>query len=516
MIKINNATYAYREGEPRVKALSLTVRAGECVLLCGRSGCGKTTVTRLINGLIPHFYPGQLTGSVMVAGRNIAQTPLYEIAEQTGSVFQNPRTQFFNVDTDSEIAFGLERLAYPAGELRKRVAGTAADLAIEHLLGRNIFELSGGEKQKIALASAYALSPDIYVLDEPSSNLDVQAIDDIRRILLFLKEQGKTIVIAEHRLYYLSGIADRLVYLEGGSIAGEYTVEQFLAMDETKRSVRGLRTMDLAQITVPEKRRSSDKPSLEIKELTLNNGSKTVLQEIDLNVSRGEIVGILGRNGAGKTTFSQVLCGLKKQSGGMIVYQGRPVTARQRLRLSYLVMQDVNYQLFAGSVEEECTLGKAAVDRGVAGQVLKKLGFAEYRQCHPMALSGGQKQRTAIAASILCNKEILIFDEPTSGLDLDSMKQVTQLLAELAALGKTIFVVTHDYEFVSAVCERVIYFEGGKIKDDFTVSQQHAGKLRDYFCYYQSGEVNRGKRFNEVVESRMTKGDAQLSDHGRS
>lgn len=257
MIEINNATYAYQEGKPSVKGLSLTVRAGECVLLCGRSGCGKTTVTRLINGLIPHFYPGQLTGGVMVAGRNIAEMPLYEIVEKTGSVFQNPRTQFFHVDTDSEIAFGLERLGYPACELRKRVSETAADLSIEHLLGRDIFNLSGGEKQKIAFASAYALFPDVYVLDEPSSNLDVKAIDDIRKMLLFLKSQGKTMIIAEHRLYYLSGVADRLLYLEGGAIAGEYTVAQFLAMDETERSVRGLRTMDLAKITVQEKRRPS-------------------------------------------------------------------------------------------------------------------------------------------------------------------------------------------------------------------------------------------------------------------
>ena len=482
MIELTNINYTYREGKPGVKGLSLTVRAGECVLLCGRSGCGKTTVTRLINGLIPHFYPGRLTGSVMVAGRSIAETPLYEIAEKTGSVFQNPRTQFFHADTDSEIAFGLERLGYPACELRKRVSETAADLSIEHLLGRDIFNLSGGEKQKIAFASAYALSPDIYVLDEPSSNLDVKAVDDIRKMLLFLKSRGKTMIIAEHRLYYLSGVADRLLYLEGGAIAGEYTAAQFLAMEEAERNIRGLRTMDLAKVTVPEKRRPLEKPSLEIKDLTLKNGGKTVLQEISLNIARGEIVGILGRNGAGKTTFSQVLCGLKKESGGRIVYQGRPVSARQRLRLSYLVMQDVNYQLFAGSVEEECTLGESPADRAIVEKVLKKLGLYEYRHCHPVALSGGQKQRTAIAASILCNKEILIFDEPTSGLDLESMVQVTRLLGELAAMGKIIFVVTHDYEFVSTVCNRAVYFEGGKIKDDFAVSQQHAGKLRDYFC----------------------------------
>ncbi len=482
MITIKDVTYIYNgEENEGVKDISLEVKRGECVLLCGRSGCGKTTLTRLINGLIPHFYTGSLTGSTTVDGMSVSEAPMYTIAEKVGSVFQNPRTQFFNVDTDSEIAFGMENLSYPAGTLRERVQKTAGDLSLENLLGRSIFELSGGEKQKIAFASAYALSPDIYVLDEPSSNLDVRSINDMRKILLLLKKQGKTIVIAEHRLYYLEGIADRIIYMDGGRFIEEYTAEQFLALKDGERSGRGLRTMELRKVALSEKPRPQMPPVLEVKSLTLKYGKRIVLEDVNLIASRGDVIGVIGQNGAGKSTFSRALCGLRKESGGVFLYNGRPVSPRQRIRLSYMVLQDVNYQLFAESVEQECSLGAVYAGKDNIKEVLESLRLYEYRSRHPVSLSGGQKQRTAIAAGILCNKEILIFDEPTSGLDFDSMVQVSELLSGLAGMGKIIFVVTHDYEFISSVCNRVIHFEKGTLKDDFEVCRQNIKKLQDFF-----------------------------------
>ena len=210
MIELKQVSFTYQGQEhDGLRDIDLTIADGECVLFCGRSGCGKTTITRLVNGLIPQFYAGELTGSVRVDGQEISGLPMYQIAAKVGSVFQNPRTQFFNVDTDSEIAFGIENEARPPQELAERVEQTTEDLHIQSLRGRNIFELSGGEKQKIAFASVYAMNPEIYLLDEPSSNLDMTSIQELREHLQLIKGQGKTILIAEHRLYYLMDIADR-------------------------------------------------------------------------------------------------------------------------------------------------------------------------------------------------------------------------------------------------------------------------------------------------------------------
>ena len=252
MIEFENVSFSY-EGQEHggLHGISLKIADGECVLFCGRSGCGKTTVTRLVNGLIPQFYQGELQGRVLVDGQEISNLPMYQIAAKVGSVFQNPRTQFFNVDTDSEIAFGIENEARPVKELEERVEQTTKDLHIEKLRNRNIFELSGGEKQKIAFASVYAMNPEIYLLDEPSSNLDMASIQELKEHLRLIKSQGKTILIAEHRLYYLMELADRIVYLEDGEIARIFTPEEFLRLPETEREHMGLRAVDLARVLPP-------------------------------------------------------------------------------------------------------------------------------------------------------------------------------------------------------------------------------------------------------------------------
>lgn len=482
MVRIEYISFAYPNAtESGLQDIDLSIQAGECILLCGRSGCGKTTVTRLINGLVPKFFPGELSGKVTVNEMDVFHTPMYKISAHVGSVFQNPRNQFFNVDTDSEIAFGIENEAVPPAELQRRVDETVDDLRINHLRDRNIFELSGGEKQKIAFASVYAMNPDVYLLDEPSSNLDMASIGTLREHLHLIKRQGKTILIAEHRLYYLMDLADRIVCLSKGKISGIYTPKEFQGIPAEDRKVMGLRAVDLRDIHPSPKPEHRLPEILELKDVTLFYKKRVILEHINLKAAPGEIIAVVGHNGVGKTTFSRTLCGLYRECMGQFLWNGMPQSHKDRMKRAYMVMQDVNYELFAESVEAECTFGIRNPDRTLAEQTLAELDLLPYRKRHPNTLSGGQKQRLAVAVGMMCGKELLVFDEPTSGLDYDSMTQVTNLIEKLAQMGKVIFIVTHDYELVCRVCTRVLHFDEGEMPDDLVVSIENEDKIRALF-----------------------------------
>lgn len=427
MIELENVSFSYtRQERDGLHGINLKIADGECVLFCGRSGCGKTTVTRLVNGLIPQFYQGELHGRVLVYDQEASSLPMYRIAAKVGSVFQNPRTQFFNVDTDSEIAFGIENEALPPRELATRVEQATEDLHIQKLRGRNIFELPSGEKQKIAFASVYAMNPKIYLLDEPSSNLDMTSIQELKEHLRLIKSQGKTILIAEHRLYYLMELADRIVYLEKGQIGKIYTPEKFRKLSEAEREHMGLRAVDLTKVLPltalhtaphtgsrtadltealpPQKHLPASAPILELQNVTLRYKKRTILHDVALSAAEGEVIGVVGHNGAGKTTFSRTLCGLHKDCDGQFLWDGKPMDRKARLKESYMVMQDVNYELFADSVEAECSFGIRDPNRKLVTETLEELGLATYRERHPNTLSGGQKQRVAVAVSMICGK----------------------------------------------------------------------------------------------------------------
>ena len=257
IIEIENVSFRYKgSDEGLLDSFSLSVKKGEVLLLCGESGSGKTTVIRLINGLIPHYYQGELEGNVRVAERDIKETELYELAGTVGTVFQNPRSQFFSVDTDGEIVFGPENIGLATDEIIRRKQETVKELDIEKLLGKSLFELSGGEKQKIACASVSALLPDIILLDEPSANLDRTATEYLRETIIKWKKQGKTIIISEHRLWYLRDIVDRVIHMENGRIKNEWTGKDFSGL--SSESIQKLR---LRPLTVEDPFSSKDDSS---------------------------------------------------------------------------------------------------------------------------------------------------------------------------------------------------------------------------------------------------------------
>ena len=458
MISIDNVSFGYGEAQETLSQVSAAIAPGECVLLCGASGCGKTTVTKLINGLIPAFTPGcRLEGRVEVDGLDPGTTPMYELARKVGSVFQNPKSQFFNLDTDSELAFGLENKGRTPEEIRKRVSDTVDALHLQELQARNIFSLSGGQKQLLAFGSVYAMGPEIFVLDEPTANLDQDAIARLHDQIAGLKRQGRTVVIAEHRLYFLTDLIDRVLYLRDGVLERTFTREQFCALTDREREALGLRTLIPVACTLPAVAPAGAKEGLSVEGLTYAYRKEPpVFQALSFSARPGEVVAITGPNGVGKTTLSRCLCGLIREQAGQIRLDGRPLNRKERQRAAFCVMQDVNHQLFSDSVWGECRMSAPDAPDSTVEGVLDSLHLLPFRERHPMSLSGGQKQRLAVATALLSEKPILIFDEPTSGLDYARMVEVSGVIRSLAQQGRIVLVVTHDQEFLQRACDRVL------------------------------------------------------------
>ena len=458
MISIDRVSFGYGEAQETLSQVSAAIAPGECVLLCGASGCGKTTVTKLINGLIPAFTPGcRLEGRVEVDGLDPGTTPMYELARKVGSVFQNPKSQFFNLDTDSELAFGLENEGRTPEEIRKRVSDTVDALHLQELQARNIFSLSGGQKQLLAFGSVYAMGPEIFVLDEPTANLDQDAIARLHDQIAGLKRQGRTVVIAEHRLYFLTDLIDRVLYLRDGVLERTFTRKQFFALTDGEREALGLRTLIPAGCTLPAAAPAGAKEGLSVEGLTCAYRKEPpVFQALSFSARPEEVVAITGPNGVGKTTLSRCLCGLIREQAGQIALNGRPLNRKKRQKAAFYVMQDVNHQLFSDSVWGECRMSAPDVPDSTLKGVLDSLHLLPFRERHPMSLSGGQKQRLAVATALLSEKPILIFDEPTSGLDYARMVEVSGVIRSLAQQGRIVLVVTHDQEFLQRACDRVL------------------------------------------------------------
>lgn len=484
MIELRDVSFAYQNGTKRngIYHINLEIEQGEVILLCGGSGCGKTTVTRLINGLIPNYYEGELRGEILIDGNSVLRKPLYAMAEVVGSVFQNPRSQFFNVDTTSELAFGCENLGFPQEEIKERMRETVSEFQLEYLMGRNIFKLSGGEKQKLACASVHMAHPDIYVLDEPSSNLDFVAIEELRKNIDKWKKQKKTVVIAEHRLYFLRDLVDKVVYMEDGRIDRIMTGKECRERGDGFLCDLGLRPFSLEYLKRQNKGEEENREIFSYENILFSYKKGIPILDIPkLDITKYQVTAIIGANGAGKSTLARILCGLEKKGKGVFLEKNKKLSQKERLKRSYMVMQDVNHQLFTESVKEEVLLSMEKREEPRAKEILEKMDLSLWSEEHPMSLSGGQKQRVAIASSLASQKDILLFDEPTSGLDLKHMKEVSQNILKVKDLKKTVLLISHDLEFIMSCADSIVCLEKGKVKETYFLDEQGERKLKNWF-----------------------------------
>ena len=452
MLTLENLSLFYEQDKKILNGINLNVADGECILLTGESGSGKSSIINSINGLAFEYENAKISGTIKVDNKDLKGMELYEISLLISSVFQNPKTHFFNVDTTLELLFYLENIGLSKQEMENRMDDMLKLFPIRHLLGRSIFELSGGEKQILCVAACYISGCKIIVLDEPSSNLDGKYIDILKEMLQILKNKGITLIIAEHRIYYLTDLADRIILVRKGELFKELTKDELL----NSESKLGLRSAIKTALKAQNKPVGND---LNIKKLEYNFKEGCRLKIDDISFGLGNIYGITGKNGCGKSTFLRVMTGLDDKGKSEIIFKGKSLNQKDRLKNSSLVMQDVNHQLFTDSVEEEIKLGVKDLSQDGLDKVLYGLELTELKDRHPMSLSGGQKQRVAIASVLCKNSRFIFFDEPTSGMDYKNMIRISKLIKEMSTKDNIIFIVSHDNEFLNETADSILCLE---------------------------------------------------------
>lgn len=462
-IKLANITFSYDAEEPQLKNLSLEIEKGECVLVTGASGCGKTTLTRLINGLIPHYYEGELTGELHLNGKNTRELEEWEYGQQVGSVFQDARSQFFTSNVLDELAFASENYGLEAERINQRIEAVLKQNQIDYLKKRKLAQLSSGEKQKVAMGAVQVHSPEIFVLDEPSANLDNQGNVQLAATVKQLKQAGKTILIADHRIHYLMEVVDRVVYLAKGEVKAQWTIDKFRQLSKTALHSFDIREKQEVYISELLREENQDTAFLALQNLTIgyHRLAPSLIKDLNLTLAKGEIVLITGENGLGKTTLARTLCGLNKEQAGSISINGQLQTAKKRREKCWFVLQDADYQLFSDSVLNELLLGTKKTEENLvkAERLLKELNLWKLKDQHPATLSGGQKQRLVFAVGLMREPELLILDEPTSGLDAGNMRRVQRMIVDYANKGITFVIITHDLEFAKGFGRRTIQLE---------------------------------------------------------
>ncbi|WP_165443991.1 ABC transporter ATP-binding protein [Lachnoclostridium sp. Marseille-P6806] len=464
MAVIEARSYAFTypgEEQAAIRDVTFRIGGGEIILIAGDSGSGKSTLLRSLNGLIPEIAEGRTEGGRFLDGKDMDGLSICEISRKVGSVFQNPRSQFFTLNSTSEMVFSMENYGFAREEMERRLREIERDIPIAPLMGREIFSLSSGERQLLALASAMSLGPDILLFDEPSANLDYRNAMRLRRLLAKLRSLGKTVLVADHRFFYLDRMADRVFLI------GQRTLRCFASEAAFRESSYNTRSFDLFGADFPVRPRAETGECA----ASMKNVSKwQVLKSVSMELRRGEAAVLVGANGAGKTTLARLLTGALRPDRGTVEVP----------RLPFYVMQDADYQLFGTSVESELEIGRGKLPGGEKERVLREMNLWQYRDTHPFSLSGGEKQRLQIAAAALSGAELIIFDEPTSGLDVSSMERVSGEIVRLSE-SRAVLVISHDYEFIRRTADRIIYLKNGRTEQDFCLTEETVERLNHIF-----------------------------------
>lgn len=505
LIELEHVCYRYEDSAvPALDGLDLKIEAGEFVLLAGASGSGKSTLCRLLNGLIPHFHGGHLEGQVRVDGLATREHPVHKLFARVGLVFQNPEAQLFNSTVARELAFGLESLGLPRGEIRSRVDWALRVACLEALRERASHSLSGGEQQAVAVAAILALRPRVLVLDEPFANLDPQAVDHICAILREAHAQGATVLVAEHRLHAVLQDATRLIVLNGGRVVRDgppreilrenlspmrlnvpfavrfgresgwdgvpLSVEEAVAMARLRPDVAGAmphERWDAEPAAAPE-----SAPAVEVSDVWFSRERSDILRGVRFAIARGECVALVGKNGSGKTTLLKHLNALNRPARGAVLILGRDIRnacVSDLARQVGLVFQNPNAALFKSSVREEIEVAPRALnhfDGPWIERLYSQFGLQPLLDRSPFILSEGEKKRVAIAAALAAQPQIVALDEPTAGQDDHFRAALARLLRELQSEGVALLLATHDLEFAEEVAPRWIVLADGEVVAD--------------------------------------------------
>ena len=461
MLEFKDVSFTYKNSNNKVlDSVNFKINKGECILLTGVSGSGKSTLIHLMNGLIPTLYEGHLEGDILFKNKDLKDIESYDISKNIGYVSQDPRGHFFTTNTTSELVFSMENYGIPLNEMKKKYSELVNLLELEKLVDKNIIYISSGERQKIAIGCSLSLEPEIIILDEPSSNLDFHMTKKLKQLIEKLKTKGYTIIIAEHRMYYIQDLIDRVFVINNGKVI-EKTISDLKSNNEIP-----LRSLDIFNLELENISSKNKELLMEINNITY----KDILTNITTTIYKGDVIGLIGKNGVGKTTLLRLLSNIIKPDKGKVVGKVIP----------FLVMQDMDYQFFTESVESEMKFGSADNDLEKINSLLMKLGLIEFKDKIPFELSGGQKQRLLIAISALANVNLLMFDEPTSGLDYVNMTKVSGILKDLSK-NSALIVATHDIEFLYKTCNRVIYLDDKVIKEDFYLNVENKKKVNNIF-----------------------------------
>jgi energy-coupling factor transport system ATP-binding protein len=482
---VQNLSFRYRDRPERaIHNISFTASKGELLLLAGSSGCGKTTLIRAINGLIPRSYKGELSGRVFVNGQDTAGMPLSRLSQMVGTVLQDPERQVLGTKTINEIAFGLENIGLPREEIRQRANAVLEQLNISHLRDRETFNLSGGEKQKVALAGVLAMRPSVLLLDEPLASLDPASVQETLAMVRELVDQGMTVLMIEHRVEDVLRIRpDRIMFMADSEIRylGDadglikivnYHDVKLPAQDIMKRAKQDAPPAALAVLPGVE---SGGEPLVEFENVSFGyEDEREVLHDVNLDIRRGDVIAVLGPNGAGKTTFIKHAIGLLKPRGGRVLANGKNTreasVAEIAATLGY-VFQSPSHMLFEPTVYKELAFGPTnlkhtsdQVDRQVK-EALKIVNLVEREQDPPLSMSFGQQKRVSIAAILAMRSKILVMDEPTAGQDYKNYMSFMDSILQMPGFEAVLF-ITHDIDLALIYANRVILIADGTVRAD--------------------------------------------------